>query len=59
MVDESRFFNRHGCGGMDKLFQSHPIIWAYPDHAYGDPRRVNPTDYCQPDVYKGLLALQP
>jgi hypothetical protein len=56
MVDESRFFNVHGCGGMDQLFQSHPVSWAHPDHAHRDPRRVNPTDYRQPDVDKDLLA---
>jgi hypothetical protein len=36
MVDESRLFNVHGCGGMDQLFQSHPVIWAHPDHAHRD-----------------------
>jgi hypothetical protein len=45
MVDESRFFNVHGCGVMDKSFQSHPVIWAHPNHAHRDPRRLNPTDY--------------
>jgi hypothetical protein len=59
MVDESRLFNVHGCGGMDQLFQSHPVSWAHTDHAHRDPRRVNPTDYRQPDVNKGLLAFQP
>jgi hypothetical protein len=59
VVDESRFFNVHGCGGMDQSFQSHPVIWAHPEHAHRDPRRVNSTDYRQPDVDKGLLAFQP
>ena len=26
VVDESRFFNVHGCGGIEKSFQSHPVI---------------------------------
>jgi hypothetical protein len=54
MVDERRFFNRRGWGGLNKLFQSQPVIGAHPDHAHRDPRRVNPTDYRQPDVYKSF-----
>jgi hypothetical protein len=26
LVDESRFFNVHGYGGIDKSFESHPVI---------------------------------
>src|SRR6185295_16073049 len=59
MVDESRFFVWHGCGCLNKLFQSHSVIWAHPDHTHRNPRRVNSTDYRQPDVYEGLLAFQP
>jgi len=59
MVDESRFFDVHGCGGIDKSFQSHPVIWAHLDHFHRDPVLVNPSDFRQPDVYKDLLAFQP
>jgi len=54
MVDVRRFFDGHG-----KSFQSHPIIWAHPDHSHRDPVFVDPCDYPQPDVDKGLLAFQP
>ncbi len=56
MVDERRFIDVHGGGGIDKSFQPHSVVWAHPDHAHLDPRRVNPADYRQPDVYKSLLA---
>ena len=54
VVDVRRFFD-----GRGKSFQSYPIIWAHPDHFHRDPVLVNPCDYPQPDVDKGLLAFQP
>ena len=59
MLDSSRFFDVHGCEGIDKSFQSHPVTGAHPDHFHRDPVLVNPCDYPQPDVDKGLLAFQP
>ena len=59
VVYESRFFDVHGCGGIDKSFQSHPVIWAHLDHFHRDPVLVNLFDFRQPDVYKALLAFQP
>jgi hypothetical protein len=54
VVDVHRFFDGHG-----NSFQSHPIMWAHPDHFHRDPGRVNPCHYRQPDVDKGLLVFQP
>ena len=54
VVDVSRFFH-----GYSKSFQSHPIIWAHPDHFHRDPVLVNPCNDRQPDVEKGLLTFQP
>jgi len=59
VVDESRFFDVHGCGGIDKTFQSHPVMWAHPGHVHRDPVLVNLSDFRQLDVYKGFLASQP
>lgn len=59
MVDECRFFDLYGCGDIHKSFQSHPVIRAHLDHFRRDPVPVDPSDFRQPDVYKGLLALQP
>ena len=59
MADESRYFDVHGCEGIDKSFQSHPVIWAHPDHFHRDLVRVIPYNYRLPDVDKGLLAFQP
>jgi hypothetical protein len=53
-VDVRRFFD-----GRGKSFQSHPVIWAHPDHFHRDPGRANLTDYRQRDIYKGLLAFHP
>jgi hypothetical protein len=54
MVDVRRCFDGHG-----NSFQSHPIMWAHPDHFHCDPGRVNPSHDRQPDVDKGLLVFQP
>ena len=43
VVDMCRFFGGHGTSS-----QSHPIMWAHPDHCHSDPVLVNPTDYRQP-----------
>ncbi len=59
VVDERGVFNVRARGSMDKSFQSHPIGWVNPNHAHRDPRRTNPADDRQSDVYKGLLAFQP
>ena len=59
MIDEGRFFDRDGCRGFDKLFQSHPIIWAHPDHFHRDPVLVDFCDYRELDIDKGFLAFQP
>jgi len=59
MVDEGRFFDLYGCGDIHKSFQSHPVIRAQLDHFRRDPVPVDPSDFRQPDVNKGLLALQP
>jgi len=59
MVDESRFFDLYGCGDIDKSFESHSVIRAHLDDFRRDPMTVNPSDFCQPDVYKGLFTLQP
>ena len=59
MVDKGRFFDLYGCGDINKSFQSHPVIRAQLDHFRRDPVPVDPSDLRQPDVNKGLLALQP
>ena len=59
VVDESRYFEVHGCGGIEKSLQSHPVIRAHLDHFHPAPVLVNPSDLRQPDVYKGPLAFQP
>jgi hypothetical protein len=59
VVDETRFFDMRGCGGSNKSCQSHSVIGAHPDHVHRDPVLVNPSDFRQPDVYKGLFAFQP
>ena len=59
MVDECRFFDLYGCGDIYKSFESHPVIRAHLDHFGRNPVPVNSSDFRQPDVYKGLLALQP
>jgi hypothetical protein len=58
-VDESRFFDLTNCRDIDKSIQSHPVIRAHLDHFRRDPMPVDLSDFRQPDVYKGLLALQP
>jgi len=59
MVEESRFFDAYGCGGIDKSFQSHPVIWAHLDHFHHNPVRVDASDFRQPDVNKDFFAFQP
>ena len=54
VVDVRRFFDGH-----DNSFQSHPIMWAHPNHFHRDPGRVNSCHYRQADVDKGLLVFQP
>jgi hypothetical protein len=45
LADESRFFDRRGCEGIDKSFQSHPVIWAHHDYVHRDPVLVNHFDF--------------
>src|SRR5262249_7870619 len=56
MIDESRFLAMHSCGVFEKSFQSHPVIWAQLDHLQPNPVILKLSDFCQPDVDKGLLA---
>ena len=48
-----------GCRGLDKSFQSHPVILAHLDHLHRDPVIVNFSNLRQADVYKSFLAFQP
>lgn len=56
MVEYCRFLDVYACGGIDKSFESHPIILAHLDHFHRYPVFVNLSDFCQTDIYKGVLA---
>jgi hypothetical protein len=56
MVDSCGTPDVYATGGIDKSFESHPIIWADLDQFCLYPLFVNLSDFRQTDIYKGLLA---
>ncbi len=56
MVDYCGTPDVYASGGIDKSFEPHPIVWAHLDYFHRYPVFVNPSDFRQTDIYKGLLA---
>jgi len=59
VVDWSGLFLMHGCAGVDQSFKSYPVILAHLNYFRRDPVLVNPSDFRQPYIYRGLLIFQP
>ena len=59
MMKKSRLFDAHSRGGFGKPFQFHPVMLAHLDYFQPDPVIANVSDFCQPNVDKGLFSFQP